>query len=377
MVLRAVLAAGATKDKNSAGWSARLAGKNENCFDAIRLLLATLVVFHHSFFLVQRQFDSEPLYLLTRGQTDAGALAVFMFFAISGFLVTRSWFLTGNLQQFLTKRLARIVPGFLVASFVASVVLAPLTARNVFSFFSDQNWPVVIVQALALQEVTVSGILDGYAVQLIHGTLWTVRIEFDCYLVVALLGVLGLLAPRRAWVVYLSLLLFGAAARAGWITLPVVDRGLAALLGSTPEQWQPLFPFFIAGSAFYIYREHVPKSARLFLLSLLILIASAVTGGMYWALLLCGTYVLIYSALSSSLEMTLFGRRIDLSYGVYLYGWPVAQLLIYFSHQSLRPVPLFVVTTAATAAVAYASWRFVEEPSLSLARRRNAAAAAA
>ena len=376
MVLRAVLA-GATKDKNSAGWSARLAGKNENSFDAIRLLLATLVVFQHSFFLLHRQFDSEPLYLLTRGQTDSGTLAVFMFFAISGFLVTRSWLLTGNLQRFLMKRLARIVPGFLVASFVGCVVMAPLTARNIFAFFSGQNWPVVIVQALALQEVTVSGILDGQAVQLIHGTLWTVRIEFDCYLLVALLGGLGLLAPRRAWVVYLSLLVIGAAARVGWIRLPVIDRGLAALLGSTPEQWQPLFPFFIAGSAFYIYREHVPKSARLFLLSLLVVIASAVAGGMYWALLLCGTYVLIYSALSSSLEMTLFGRRIDLSYGVYLYGWPVAQLLIYFSHQSLRPVPLFVVTTVTTAAVAYASWRFVEEPGLSLARRRNAAAATA
>jgi peptidoglycan/LPS O-acetylase OafA/YrhL len=89
-----------------------------------------------------------------------------------------------------------------------------------------------------------------------------------------------------------------------------------------------------------------------------------------------GTYTVIYVALSSSLEMKVFGQRTDLSYGVYLYGWPLGQLLLYLSHQSLAPIPLFLLTMAVTLPVAYASWSIVEAPSLVMLRRKPALAAA-
>lgn len=356
-------------------WSTRLSGKEDNSFDAIRLFLATLVVFEHSFFLVENRYDSEPFYVLTSGQFNSGAIAVFMFFAISGFLVTRSYLLTENVWRYLMKRVARIVPGFLVATFVACLLIAPLTSTNPLSYFAAQKWPSLVVQALALRQVSVSGILDGNSVRLIHGTLWTIKIEFDCYLALAIFGSLGLLTRRRAWALYLSAMLFLAVARMGWIRLPVVDHGFASLLISSPDQWPTLFPFFIAGSAFYIYRDYVAKWFPLFLASLLLLLVSSWWGGLYWALLLGGTYAVIYLALSSSLELKIFGRRADLSYGVYLYGWPVAQLLLYLSHQSLAPLPLFVLTMAVTLPVAYASWSIVESPSLSMVRRKPVFAA--
>ena len=362
--------------RSSGAWSAGLSGKEDNSFDAIRLFLATLVVFEHSFFLVENGLDSEPLYILTRGQFNSGAVAVCMFFAISGFLVTRSWLLTGNVRRYLLKRIARIVPGFLVATFVGCVLIAPLTATNPFSYFAGQKWPALVTQAFALRQVSVTGILDGNAVRLIHGTLWTIQIEFDCYLALALIGSLGLLKPQRAWAFYLLSIFVLAAACTGWIRLPVLDHGFAALLISSPDQWPTLFPFFIAGSAFYIYRDYVPKWLPLFGASLLLVAATSIWGGFYWALLLGGTYAVIYLALSSSLEMKVFGRRTDLSYGVYLYGWPFGQLLLYVSHQSLAPLALFLLTMAVTLPVAYGSWLIVESPSLSMMRRKPALAAA-
>ncbi len=368
---------GAAVRESCSGWSTRLTAKNDNSFDAIRLFLATLVVFEHSWFLVQNRYDTEPLYLLTGGQFNSGALAVSMFFVISGFLVTRSYLLTGHLRRYLMKRIARIVPGFLAATLVGCVLLAPLTAKDAGEFFASQKWLPLIAQALALRQVTVFGILNGNPVQLIHGTLWTIRIEFDCYLMLALLGSLRLLTVRRAWLVFLPALAFLAAARAGVIRLPVIDHGFAALLISSPDQWPSLLPFFIAGSVFYLYREYIPKALTLFWASLLLLAISALAGGMYWGLLLGGTYAVIWFALSSSAGIMVFGRRVDLSYGVYLYGWPVAQLLLYFSHQTLRPPRLFVLTMAVTLIFAYASWRIVEAPSLSTVARRKAVTAAA
>jgi peptidoglycan/LPS O-acetylase OafA/YrhL len=193
---------------------------------------------------------------------------------------------------------------------------------------------------------------------------------------VAVLGSLRLLGVRRAWIVFLPALALFGAARAGAIQLPVVDHGMAALLISSPDQWPLLVPFFIVGAALYIYRDYVPKSSHLFWASLLVFVASALVGCMYWGLLIGGTYAIVYAALSFSGGTMLFGHRVDLSYGVYLYGWPVAQLLLYFSHQSLKPLPLFVLTMAVTVPLAYASWRLVEAPGLSIVRARKAAVVA-
>lgn len=352
-------------------WDSRLAGKEENSFDAIRLGLATLVVFEHSYFLISNRFDGEPLYRLTGGQYNSGAFAVCMFFAISGFLVTRSWVMTENLQRYLAKRFARIVPGFLVATFVGCVLLGPIIASDPARFFAQQKWLPFAVSALALRQADVTGVLAGNAVNLVHGTLWTIKYEFDCYLLVALVGSLGLLNPRRVWAIYLPLFAVLFAARAGWIRLPVFDHGIVALVISSPDQWPELFPFFFAGSALYLYREHIAKTAAHFTGALLLLALSGAIGGMYWALLIGGTYAVIYLALSSSAHLVLFGKRVDLSYGVYLYGWPVAQALLYFTHQKLSPLPLFTLTMAVTLVVAYASWRLVERPSLDMLRRQK------
>jgi peptidoglycan/LPS O-acetylase OafA/YrhL len=355
----------------AASWSTRLDVKENNSFDAIRLVLASLVVFEHSFFLRDNSLGAEPLHRLTHGQMNGGNFAVCMFFAISGFLVTRSYILTDDLWRYLTKRVARIAPGFVVASLVGYVVLAPLTAENLHGFFASQNWTVVLLKTLALQQASVEGILAGNAVRLIHGTLWTIKYEFDCYLLVAVLGVLGLLARRRAWLVYLVILGSLALAQVGFFSFPIVDHGVPGLLISNPVQWPFLFLFFFVGSAFYVYRAEVPKSALLGIAAAAIIAITAYSGGLYWAVLIFGTYLIVYAALSSAVELRLFGRRADLSYGVYLYGWPVAQLLLYFTHQQLAAWALFPLTLLITCVVAFASWRLAEYPSLRLVKGRR------
>jgi peptidoglycan/LPS O-acetylase OafA/YrhL len=106
-------------------------------------------------------------------------------------------------------------------------------------------------------------------------------------------------------------------------------------------------------------------------LAILLIVISSMEGGLYWALLLGATYLVVYLALSASVKMELFGGRVDLSYGVYLYGWPVAQLFFYFSGQRLTSYPLFFLSMAITLMLAYASWLFVERPALRFVARRR------
>jgi peptidoglycan/LPS O-acetylase OafA/YrhL len=342
-------------------WNQRLAGSN--AFDAVRLVLASLVIFEHSFFLVDNGPAREPLYVLSHGQMHFGSVAVFMFFAVSGFLIARSR-LDSSLGDYLLKRILRIGPGFWCASFLGLLVIGPWMADG--AYWGMQNWPALIATALSLKQANPADVLSTNPLHLVHGTLWTIRYEFDCYLAIALLGTFGLLAGRKAIVAFV--IMAGALAAAKAYSLPAIDHGLGFFLISSPDRWGDMFPFFLVGSAFFIWRDKIPKSPVLLALSLVALAAGVQFGGLYWALLFGGSYAALYAAMSFSFAPRIAGRRVDLSYGLYLYGWPTQQVLLHFFH--LSPLALFAASLPTTAAIAYLSWTFVEAPALSLIRRK-------
>jgi peptidoglycan/LPS O-acetylase OafA/YrhL len=91
-------------------------------------------------------------------------------------------------------------------------------------------------------------------------------------------------------------------------------------------------------------------------------------GGAEWAMIVAGSYLLFAVALSTRFVPRVAGRRVDVSYGVYLFGFPIQQLLIAKTHDTLGPPVLFVASMALACGLAYASWILVESPSLRWAR---------
>src|SRR4051794_27480336 len=71
-----------------------------NNFDALRLALAILVLFSHSYSLAGAV---DPIVRLTRWQFDGGTIAVDGFFVISGYLITDSWLRSRSTDAFLAK----------------------------------------------------------------------------------------------------------------------------------------------------------------------------------------------------------------------------------------------------------------------------------
>lgn len=355
--------------RNVSTWDERLDCGDRNAFDVVRLALATLVVLEHSYFLIDGTTDRDPLSVLSKGQTNSGQLAVYMFFSLSGFLVTNSLLQSSSVLHFIAKRVVRIVPGFLVSSALACLIVGPLTSVDVGQYFRSQNWRNIIVGALALKQVGVAGILEGNPLRLVHGTLWTIKYEFDCYLLLALLGAVGLIGPNLRLPMFVALA--AALAVAMTVRLPVVSYGIAALLISSPDRWPELFPFFFVGSAFFLFREHIPKSNVMLTASVAVIVTSFIVGGAYWALLFCGTYGVLFVSLSLASQVKLFGRRVDLSYGVYLYGWPIQQMLLFYAGMKLSPPELFGAALVLSCLIAWISWTIVERPSLGLVRNRR------
>src|SRR3954451_4395900 len=100
--------------------------ERHNNFDVLRLIAALSVIFSHAFLLSENSQDHDPLMILTGGQTVLGVVGVFVFFTISGYLVTQSFDTTPSPLVFLAKRALRIFPGLIVCIAVCAFVIGPL-----------------------------------------------------------------------------------------------------------------------------------------------------------------------------------------------------------------------------------------------------------
>jgi peptidoglycan/LPS O-acetylase OafA/YrhL len=190
------------------------------------------------------------------------------------------------------------------------------------------------------------------------GTVWTLKYEVLCYVGVFVLGIAGLVRSRRlglAVVVGLALAL--VLAEAGH---PGPSKGVETALRL------PLI--FACGAAAYQWRDRLRLSGAAALVLLLASVALATTPAYKAMLFVATAYGALWLAFSPALARLGLEPGGDLSYGTYLYGWPLQQAL-HALFPALAPLALTMPSIALTLAVAAASWHFVEKPALNLKAR--------
>jgi len=335
-----------------------------NAFDVLRLAFAAVVLVTHT---TELSSGWQPAV----GATDVSALAVDGFFVLSGFLITASWLRLGSLPRFAWHRALRLLPAFWVCLVVTALVVAPLvsvlnggSATAVFTAPGSALTYVLHNAALYMAQFGVGGVPasapgDG----VINGSLWTLFYEALCYLAVAALGVLGLLRSRT-WLVLAGVLALQLA------TTAEATTGVGVVPG---DLLQRLLLMFALGALGFLFARRVPTHP-----ALLVAAALSVLAGMLWF----DDYRAVGAPGFALLVLVAAARlpwrprlRHDLSYGVYIWHWPVAVVLL---STPLAAAPLAVqlaAVVAATTAVAAASWFGVEAPALRLkdvARRTDA-----
>jgi peptidoglycan/LPS O-acetylase OafA/YrhL len=202
----------------------------------------------------------------------------------------------------------------------------------------------------------------------LNSSLWTIRTEFACYLIVLGLGVIGLL--RRSWVI---LCLFAAAFAARvFVHVPSLQEQLPA--GErlvTYGDHLDLVVFFLAGACFYAFRDRIPRSRGLAVSAATVWLAAALLHGLWVVSPIVLTYLIFYVGYTPRARFKDFSRRGDLSYGIYLYGWPAQLLVAAFVSDHLRPYVFLLVCMPLVVLLAAISWGLVEQPALSLKRTRR------
>ena len=319
----------------------------QNNFNLMRLVLALLVLFSHAPEIIDGNRSREILSRIF-GSMSFGELAVDGFFLLSGYLIVQSWASQPHPWAFLKKRLLRIYPGFLVATLVCAFAVGPLAAEPA-SYFDALDMQALVVNMLFLQKPAVPEVFAGLHHEGINNAMWSISAEFLCYLSVLALGVVGSLGRRREWLVLAALVFtIGAAARLGNVAVPGIRLAM----------------LFLNGGVFYLYRDRIRMDGRIALGAVAIVVLCMFS----WclselAVTSIGGYALIYVASKRSAFLSQFNRLPDVSYGTYLYGWPIQKLIVWYI-PTISPWSLFALSALCALLAGTISWYLIEEPAL-------------
>jgi peptidoglycan/LPS O-acetylase OafA/YrhL len=288
------------------------------------------------------------------------------FFAVSGFLIARSWITRPSVTDFLAARAARIFPAFWVCLIVTATLIRPLSD---FIVNASVNWTSVASEGFRYVTGNASLVIFEHGIGATpsgvpwagdwNASLWTLKWEFLCYLGVIALGLLGLVARRR----FMSFLL-GAA----WLLSVVVTLSPLGESHSI-EAASRFFLMFACGAFLSAAAPLIPMSRGPVVGSVVFALGCAVLLPDYR---LVASLPLAYAAVGvgALVRTPTLKMPNDLSYGIYVYGFPVEQLLGHSEGiRGLGPVALGFLALALTVPFAAASWFLVEKPTLRRVRQ--------
>jgi peptidoglycan/LPS O-acetylase OafA/YrhL len=336
-------------------------GRN-NGFTALRLAAAVLVIFTHAYALGGAGADP---FMAAMGLVPGSTLGVDAFFAVSGFLVCGSLMRRPRIGAFVLARALRIFPALIVLLLVTVFVVGPLATTAGDYWQRPLTYEYLLNGFLFVWRPFLPGVFEATTTTpVVNGSLWTLPMEVICYLVLALMAWCGSFNRRGLFALMLGAYLFFVlgAFHEDFILFNYVGGPIAAHL----MRFVALF-----GGGALIRMLDTPRAVSpgaTLAAGGLVAIAFGL-GQLDWRFFPY-LYLLAWPWFVVGLAYHLDGLkrldRFDVSYGLYLYGFPVQQILVQLAGGEMRPVPLFAASLALTLVPATLSWFLVERPMLRL-----------
>lgn len=330
----------------------------------VRLVAAYAVLFSHSFALL-----GLPQPQVAPG-VDLGVFAVLVFFVISGYLVWISWERASSPASYAANRFLRIYPALAVNVLVTAIVLGPmLTTLSFDRYFGGAHFWQFLIDNLKPWGfyLHLPGVFESNPFpRTVNGSLWTISYEILMYAIVFGVGLLGAARkPALAWAVFA---LFAAmhvllAIEGRWATLGI--RGEANYMGFRFDYLGLLAPFFWSGALYAIHRHRIRLRGWIAALAAAAMLAASTSSAFVPVAWVALPYLVLYVGFAPPLQRMPESRN-DYSYGVYLYAWPVQQVVVSFGMSPDQWALSLALTTVLTFALAMLSWHFVEARALAL-----------
>ncbi len=315
-----------------------------------------MVILTHSYALTGND-SQEVLVRLTHGQWTLGGLAVAVFFMISGFLVSHSYLNSKDISEFILKRFLRIFPGLavviLLSAFLLGPIISELTPKEYFTHPQTYHYLHTIV--LFPIEYVLPGVFGSNLYpNAVNGSIWTIPYEVLCYIGVCLLGGFGFFKQKKT-LIALFLIIFCVMSYLPESILITTKNGI------TIRYLLELSCYFLVGAIFYFYHNKIKYNYLYLALSLVVLIYCSYQNEFKNAFMLAGAYVVFHFAFDTNIKLSNFSKYGDFSYGLYIYAFPVQQLVQHLTINSVGFKGNFLISFVITLILAFLSWHIVEK----------------
>ncbi len=319
---------------------------HSNNFDALRIFAALTVLAVHQHALMGKP---EPG---IAGVATWGLVAVWVFFVISGYLVSQSWANDPHLIRFSVRRILRIWPALTIVVALSVLALGPWVTWLSYPDYwrSDTTWGY-FRNLLMDSRYHLPGVFDKAPGNTsVNGSLWTIPYEVYCYVALAIAGCLGLLG-RPIWLAIPTI------AYIGWY----IAQGLPDHTGLL-DHGRELGLYFLAGVGLFRLRTFwQPRRWT-------VMIATWAVAAALWyahlhhvALVLMLPMTVLAIGSSSWPILRKAGQYGDPSYGLYLYAFPIQQLVVHFTYPHWSYEASVALAMLLTTIAAYLSWHGVEK----------------
>ncbi|MCL1943759.1 MAG: acyltransferase [Candidatus Azobacteroides sp.] len=333
----------------------------KNSFDFLRLLFAFSVFIAHFGVLT-----SIPVKF-----PISSSMGVAGFFIISGFLITQSYYRSSGLLDYGKKRIRRIVPAYVLIVVVCAIFLSLVSTFSFNEYFGSKTFFKYVAANLSFLNFIQPALPGVFTANLypniINGSLWTIKVELSLYIFIPFLTLFlkrkpifiltGLYLVSFVFVYYMESLYD----RSGNRIYPILSR-----------QFLGQIRYFTSGIILLFYFDFYRKSIIYFLLpsAIVFILKYYIDSPVVDVFYPFSFAVLIVSFAYYFKNLACFSKYGDFSYGMYLFHFPVIQLIVYFGWFKENPILLFLTCFIIVLSLSILSWHLLEKHFLKRNRHR-------
>ncbi len=313
------------------------------------------VIFSHSFLIATGTENQEPFVRVLGAHNSAGLYGVFTFFSISGFLLARSLSGNPNAIRYVVNRVLRILPAFLFCILICALLIGPIfSSVGIKAYFSDSAVVGYLTSSIDnLTDMKLPGLFayDSDLADVVNGSLWSLRYEALSYVLLLLL-----------WTVFRA-----SGLVAGVIIVIATLTRLSSAVNGAIAGIAYTLPYFATGVLMnWIYSRFGTNWLGVLIAGGALLI-SCFFGWQLLAFAPFGAYLIVFLGERPNPLSRLTNRIGDCSYGLYLFGWPVEQIVKQLT-KTTNPWRLMIIALPFAGLLAFISCHVIEKPAIGLKR---------
>lgn len=336
----------------------------------IRLIAALMVLSGHMSYIMGQ---TPPLLW---GQAIQG-LGVKIFFLLGGVFITKSWLLDSTPLRYGIKRFFRIWPPLAIYTILAALVFGPFLSRlTITEYYSNPSLPTYFNNLRLYIIYTLPGVFEYNPYpNAANGSLWTLPVEVLMYIAIpifcTLLKKLNKTLPRAVVSVGLCIAICGLQ-----ICLSLIPEARFVIYATDWVSAMAVIPFYFIGMVYALFEKEFSKYLNLFWATFLLVVFTCFNfqGALYTAIFYpVFSYLILSLAFGTRINLgEKWSRHLEISYGIYLWGFFVQQSVEYILLRRGWDLPFSVelfLCSAVSVILGWLSMSLVEQPTQRLCKK--------